>query len=203
MKVLGITGNIAAGKSLITSILAERGVHVIDADAVVHALYHRGNPVFDAVTARFGESVAGTEAIDRATLAAIVFSDREAMLDLERIVHPAVGIAIRERLDARPPEIPAVIEAIRLVEGVSADFIDELWIVTAPRTEHIARLTAQRGYDSATAGQRLDAQTEPAEKEREFNARRPGVPVHYLVNSGTVEELRAAVESAWETFLRA
>ena len=66
MKVLGITGNIAAGKSLAASMLAERGAHVIDADAVVHELYHRGTPVFEAVTARFGESVAGAEAIDRA-----------------------------------------------------------------------------------------------------------------------------------------
>ena len=202
MKVLGITGNIAAGKSLAASMLAERGAHAIDADAVVHELYRHGTLVFDAVTARFGESVAGSEAIDRAELASIVFGDREAMLELERIVHPAVGDAIRERLESRPPATPAVIEAIRLVEGVSADFVDELWIVTAPRDEQIARLAEQRGLDRAGAEQRLDAQTDPAEKERAFKERRPGVPVNYLVNSGSVEDLQAAVELAWETFLK-
>ena len=202
MKVLGITGNIAAGKSIIAAMLAERGAQGIDADAVVHKLYQRGTLVFEAVTARFGESVAGTEAIDRAALAAIVFSDREAMLELERIVHPAVGMAIRERLESRPPAKPAVIEAIRLVEGVSADFVDELWIVTAPRDEQIARLAGQRGLDRAGAEQRLDAQTDPAEKERAFKERRPGVPVNYIVNSGSVEDLRSVVDSAWRAFLK-
>ncbi len=201
MKVLGITGNIAAGKSLAASMLAERGAHVIDADAVVHKLYHRGTRVFEAVTARFGESVAGAEAIDRAELASIVFADREAMLELESIVHPAVGEAIRERLETRPPATPAVIEAIRLVEGVSADLIDELWIVTALRDEQISRLAEQRGLDRAGAEKRLDAQSDPAAKERAFKERRPGVPVRYLANPGSVEELRAGVELAWEAFL--
>lgn len=202
MKVLGITGNIAAGKSLAASMLAQRGAHVIDADAIVHELYHRGTPVFDAVTARFGEAVAGPDFIDRAALAAIVFSDRPAMLDLERIVHPAVGAAIRARLDAGPPDTPAVIEAIRLVEGVSADFIDELWIVTASRAEHLARLTAQRRLNPADAERRLDAQTAPAMKEQAFRARRPDIAVTYLTNSGSVEDLRAAVNRAWEAFLQ-
>ena len=202
MKVLGITGNIAAGKSLTASMLSELDAHVIDADAVVHELYDRGTSVFDAVIARFGEAVAGPNAINRVELASIVFGDREAMLDLERIVHPTVGAAIQERLQNRPPDTPAVIEAIRLVEGFSADFIDELWIVTAPRDQQIARLSRQRGLDRATADQRLDAQTDPAEKERTFNARRPGVPVHFLVNSGSVEEMRPLVEQAWELFLQ-
>lgn len=202
MKILGVTGNIAAGKSLATSMLAERGAHVIDADAVVHELYHRGTPVFDAVTAWFGESIAGSEAIDRVELASIVFGDREAMLELERIVHPAVGEAIRERLESRPPATPAVIEAIRLAEGVSADFVDELWIVTAPRDEQIARLAEQRQLDRAGAEKRLDAQTDPAEKERAFKERRPGVPVNYIANSGSVEELRSVVDSAWRAFLK-
>ena len=202
MKILGITGNIAAGKTLVTAMLAERGAYVIDADAVVHELYQRGTTIFRTVTARFGESVAGPEAIDRGELASVVFGDREAMLELERIVHPAVGEAIRERLETRPPAAPAVIEAIRLVEGVSADLVDELWIVTAPRDSQIARLAEQRGLDRAGAERRLDAQTPPEEKERTFSERRPGVPVSYIENSGSVDELRALVERAWKVFLQ-
>jgi dephospho-CoA kinase len=201
MQVLGITGNIAAGKTLIAALLAARGAHVVDADALVHELYQHGTPVFAAVAARFGDAVAGADAIDRAALAAIVFADRAAMRDLERIVHPAVGDAIRRRLDECPPGAPAVIEAIRLVEGASADLVDAVWIVTAPRDEHIARLGAQRGLGRADAEQRLDAQTPPEEKERTFNERRPGVPVSYIENSGSVEALRGEVERAWETFL--
>ena len=201
MQVLGITGNIAAGKTLIATMLAEHGAHVVDADARVHELYLRGTPVFQAVAKRFGDAVAGPDAIDRAALATIVFANRAAMLDLERIVHPAVGDAIRRRLDECPPGSPAVIEAIRLVEGASAELIDALWIVTAPRDEHIARLGAKRGLGRADAEQRLDAQTPPEEKERTFNARRPGVPVSYIENAGSVDELRAAVEVAWKAFL--
>lgn len=202
MKVLGITGNIAAGKSVVASMLAERGAHIIDADAVVHELYQRGTSVFEGVVARFGDAVAGPEAIDRGELASIVFGDREAMLELERIVHPGVGEAIRERLETRPPAAPAVIEAIRLVEGVSADLVDELWIVTAPRDSQIARLAKQRGLDRAGAERRLDAQTDPAEKERAFKERRPGVTVNYIVNSGSIDDLRALVERAWKVFLQ-
>ena len=202
MKILGITGNIAAGKSLASSILAEWGTHIIDADTIVHALYRRGNPVFDAVTAHFGKSVAKQEGIDRAALAAIVFSDRKAMQKLERMVHPAVGRAIRKQLSTLPPKTPAVIEAIRLVEGSSAHLIDELWIVTAPHNKQLDRLVRQRGYDRVTAEQRLDAQTNPIDKEREFRAIRPKSPVHYLENAGTVKELRTSVKRSWEAFLK-
>ena len=77
------------------------------------------------------------------------------------------------------------------MEGSSAHLIDELWIVTAPHNKQLDRLVHQRGYDRATAEQRLDAQTNPIDKEREFRALRPNIPVHYLENAETVEELRA------------
>jgi dephospho-CoA kinase len=202
MKILGITGNIATGKSLASSILAEWGAHVIDADTIVHTLYRRGNRVFDAVTAHFGKSVAGREGIDRAVLATIVFSDRKAMQTLERIVHPAVGRAIGNQLSALPPKTPAVIEAIRLVEGSSAHLIDELWIITAPHNEQLDRLVRRRGYSRATAEQRLGTQTNPIDKEREFRALRPNIPVYYLENTGTVEELRTSIKRSWKAFLK-
>ena len=201
MKILGITGNIAAGKSLASSILAEWGAHVIDADTIVHTLYQRGTPVFDAVTKHFGESITGQESIDRTALATIVFSDRKAMQQLERIVHPAVGKAIRNHLTALAPKTPAVIEAIRLVEGSSAHLIDELWIVTAPHNEQLDRLVRRRGYDRAAAKQRLAAQTNPIDKERAFRALRPNIPIHYLENARTIDELRISIKRSWKAFL--
>jgi dephospho-CoA kinase len=131
--VIGLTGNIAAGKSTVAAMLAELGAEVIDADALTHELMVPGAPVNDAIVARFGADMRLPDgAIDRRRLGALVFADPAALADLEAIVHPAVLAETARRLAACTRPV-AVVEAIKVIEaGMAADY-DAVWVVTADR----------------------------------------------------------------------
>src|SRR4051794_4806189 len=114
--VIGLTGNIASGKSLISQLLQERGAVVIDADRVAHEVLAAGTPETASIAERFGPDVLGPDgAVNRQALGAIVFADRQALQDLEAITHPGTRNRIYERLEAAPDV--AVLEAIKLLEG--------------------------------------------------------------------------------------
>ena len=201
LRVLGLTGNIASGKSTVAEILADLGAKVIDADRLVHGLYRAGTPTFEAIVGRFGTEVAGREDIDRRALGDMVFGDPEAMAVLEAIVHPAVAAQIRELL-RQPSDAPArVIEAIKLVESETVTLIDELWIVTASREARLKRLAEFRGLESVEAAKRVDSQSSAAAKARLFEKRRPGTPVVLIDNDGGLDRTRDAVLAAWRAFI--
>ena len=95
MIVVGLTGGIGAGKSTVSTMLAERGAVIVDADAIVRELQAPGAPLLDVLAARFGSGIIDSHgALDRAALAAIVFDDRSALDDLNALVHPAVRAEI-------------------------------------------------------------------------------------------------------------
>src|SRR5260370_3757435 len=121
-RIIGITGNIACGKTAVGHILLELGAErYIDADALVHELYQRGKPIAVKVAETFGPAVVAPDgSIDRKALGAIVFQDAEAMQRLESIVHPAVGLAIANELATVSPRGIAIIDAVKLLEGASS-----------------------------------------------------------------------------------
>ncbi|MEA2642366.1 MAG: dephospho-CoA kinase [Chloroflexota bacterium] len=187
--VVGLTGNIASGKSAVATMLAELGADVIDADHVVHEVYSSGAPEVAAIRDRFGPTVIAADgSIDRAALGHLAFADRAAMADLEAIVHPAVRERIRSRIATTEAAV-AVIEAIKLIEGPLAQMCDAIWVVTAPREQRIARLMATRGLAEPEAAQRVDAQNPEAEKVRAADI--------VLENTGTIQELHRQVLAAW------
>src|SRR5262245_39444760 len=98
--LIGLTGNIACGKSSVLAVLAELGAQVIDADRVTHELQQPGQPVYDAIVAEFGAGILAAPGgpIDRRALGSIVFADPAALRRLERIVHPAVHQRIKDWL---------------------------------------------------------------------------------------------------------
>ena len=99
MIVVGLTGGIGAGKSTVSALLAERGAVVVDADAIVRDVQRPGSPVLAAIAERFGaEVIAADGSLDRAALAAVAFSDPDALSDLNAIVHPAVNAEMGERV---------------------------------------------------------------------------------------------------------
>ena len=201
MRVLGLTGNIASGKSTVAEILAGLGAGVIDADRLVHRLYTAGTPTFEAIVERFGAEVAGRAEIDRPALGEMVFGDALAMAALEAIVHPAVAAEIRKLL-RQPGNVPATaIEAIKLVESEAAALIDELWIVTASREVRLRRLEESRGLESGEAAKRVDSQSSDEAKARLFERRRPGAPLIYIDNDGDLDRTRSAVLDAWRAFV--
>ena len=198
--VIGLTGNIATGKSTVAALLAELGAHVIDADRVAHRAMAPGGPAYQAVLDAFGTDLVRPDgSIDRRRLGQIVFGDPAALARLEAIVHPAVFDLVRaeiERIAANwqgdEPEPVVVIEAIKLLEaGMSVTLCDQVWVVTAPPAQQLRRLVKQRGLSEAEARQRMAVQGAQEEK-----ARRADVVID---NGGSLDEVRAQVRAAWQS----
>jgi len=187
--IVGLTGNIATGKSEVARMLAELGARIIDADQVAHTMMQPGGPAYPAVVKAFGRGILAADGtIDRAALGSIVFRDPVALRWLEVAVHPAV-IAEVERRISRATEAVVVVEAIKLVEAGMHRRYDSLWVVTAPRRLQIERLVASRGLTETEAALRIDAQ--PPQKEK------AAVADVVIVNDGDLDALRERVEGAW------
>jgi dephospho-CoA kinase len=188
--LIGLTGNIGSGKSTVGAQLGELGAFVVDADLVYRELIEPGQPAFSAVVELFGQDVVGLDGrIDRRALGAIVFRDGNALRRLEQATHPLVLARIDEILAREQPRV-AVHEAIKLIESGGADRCDELWVVTAPREQQVARLVASRGLTPDDAALRVDAQPPQAEK-----AARADV---VIANEGDLTALRSRVAREWE-----
>jgi dephospho-CoA kinase len=200
MYIIGLTGNIATGKSTVARLLAACGAEVIDADALAHETMAPGSAVWQAIREAFGAVVvAGDGSIDRRALGQIVFSDPQALARLEAIVHPAVRCLLLRRLAALrrrqdPPRV-VVIEAIKLIEGGLAPLCDALWVVVAPREVQVRRLVRSRHLSPADAALRVDAQPPQEEKQALADV--------VLVNAGKLADLKRQVREAWASLPKA
>jgi len=192
--VIGLTGNIASGKTTVGRLLLEQGAQrYIDADLLVHQLYEPGQPVYAAVVEAFGPGVVDTQgALNRRALGAIVFNDPEALRRLERIVHPAVHAAIAAELQQLPADAIAVVDAVKLIEGGSAQLAHSRWLVTCAPEEQLRRLIELRGLSEAEARARLLAQP-PVEP-------RLKLVDEVIDNSGDLTATRAQVRAAFARF---
>ena len=186
---IGLTGNIACGKSTVGRLLVERGAEYVDADRLVHALMEPGTPENAAIVARFGPAVRDADGrIDRRALGSLVWSDPAALRDLEAILHPGVRAAVRRRLaESTAPAI--VVDAIKLIEGGLAREMDAVWVVTCPRAEQVRRLVDTRGLTAAEAEARIGAQGPQEEKVRHAT-----LVIH---NDGSLADLERQVDAAW------
>jgi dephospho-CoA kinase len=187
--VIGLMGPIASGKSTVAEMLRQRGAEVIDADRVYRSLLVPGSALWRRVVERFGGSIVRSDGeIDRAALAEIVFTDREALADLDRITHPAVVAEIRSQI-ARTSAPLVVLEAVKLVQSGLASDVDALWFITADPETRLRRLISRSGMDEASARARiLSAPSSVPE----------GVEVDAIVdNSGDLASASAAVDDAW------
>jgi len=168
--IIGLTGNIACGKSTVVQTLADAGVHTIDADAVTRHLQQPGQPVYDAIVTAFGTGILLPDgSLDRKALGAIVFADPVQLTRLEHLIHPVVRQHILDWLAALPsgsPAVPtiAVIDAIKLIESGWPAICNAVWVVTAPRDLQIERLCRTRNMTPAEAVTRIDAQAPQADK---------------------------------------
>lgn len=208
VRVIGLTGTIGSGKSVVRQMLEELGACTVDADALVHRLYETDEALMAQLAARFGASIVAGGRVDRQALAGAVFgapgapADPQALAALEAIVHPAVLRLEDEAIAAaRAAGRPVcAIEAIKLVESGGAARCDELWIViTEPRVQ-LERLEA-RGLSRNEAQRRLAAQGSPAGWIAAFVAQsaqlgRPR-PVAVIDNSGSLEHTRRQIQRLW------
>jgi dephospho-CoA kinase len=191
---IGLTGGIGSGKSTVAAMLAELGASVIDADKVGHDVYRPGSEGFRLVRNTFGAEVVGADGtIDRKALGARVFADAASLARLNALLHPLIGVAIRERIAAARaarPEAPVVVEAAIMLEA-GWRFFDRIWVVLVGRETAVARVTASRGLAPDEVERRIDAQLSNAERRRHAAL--------VIENDGTLDALRAQVEAAWRT----
>jgi dephospho-CoA kinase len=162
MFVCGLTGGIAAGKSVVSRRLAERGAAVVDADLLAREVVEPGTPGLAAIAERFGGGVLAADgSLDRPALGALVFSDPGARRDLEAITHPAVRELSRRRMAeavAGDPARVVVYDVPLLVETRGAGEFDVVVVVHAPAEERVARLVQLRGMPEQEARRRVAAQ---------------------------------------------
>ena len=189
-RVIGLTGPIGAGKSLVAGMLRELGAKVIDADAVVHDEQSRGTVGYSAIVQTFGTGVLGEDKeIDRKKLADEVFADPKKLARLERIMHPRVIARILEARKMLRDGDVMVVEAIKLLESDLRNVCDEIWVVLAPRAVLIERLRA-RGLPQAEADMRLARQA----TEEEFRAAADVI----ILNDGDRDATQTRVREAWD-----
>ena len=188
--LVGLTGGIGSGKSLVAELLAARGATIIDADVLARLAVAPGTPGLASVVARFGQGVVRPDgSLDRAALGRVVFGDPEARRDLEAIIHPAVR-ARAAALTAAAPAGAVVVQVIPLlVETGQQDAFDKVVVVDVDPDVQLSRITARDGLTEAEARARLRAQ---ATRE----ARLAAADV-VLQNNGTPEDLAAAVDRLW------
>jgi len=189
--LIGLTGPIGCGKSTVARWLAERGGTVIDADVLAREATADGEPTIEPIRLRFGNRVFQQDgSLDRAELARLVFSDPEALRDLERIVHPQVRRRVLDRLEAaRLAGDPfVVVEAIKLVEGGLAEQCDEVWLVECGDETQRARLSS-RGMAQDEIDRRISAQADLVTRLRPRVTRQ-------ICTDGSFAEVERTVEEA-------
>jgi dephospho-CoA kinase len=186
--VIGLTGNIATGKSVVRKMLEHLGAFTIDADAFAHRAMAKGGPAYAAVVKTFGEWLLTPDGeVNRAYLGKIVFAEPAALAKLEAIVHPFVGQAIDVLLKRSKAPV-AAIEAIKLIESGLAQECDALWVVNVPEPVQEARLIEKRKMSEAEAALRIAAQAPQAEKIKAATT--------VIDNSGTFEDTWTQVQAA-------
>lgn len=194
-RILGITGNIACGKTSVGKMLLDLGVEkYIDADALVHQLYQSGQPIAREVAKTFGAGVIAADgSVDRQALGALVFQDAQALRRLEEIVHPAVGRAMLQELASVSSDGIVVIDAVKLLEGGSGALCQSKWLIVCPEEQEMARLMARNGLSEEEARARVQAQ--PSVERR--------LPLvdEVIDNGGSLAETQHQVESAFQRFL--
>ncbi len=191
--VIGLTGGIASGKSVVSQMLAERGALVIDADKVGHEAYAPGSGCYEAVIAAFGRDVVGADGqIDRKALGGKVFGAPAERKRLEGIVWPWMRETMERRLAGlRGEGIPVVVlEAAVLIEADWIPIVDQVWLVTVSPEIARERIMSRNGLTAEQADARIGAQLTNAERERHAQV--------VIDNSTSLDELRRRVDAEWE-----
>jgi dephospho-CoA kinase len=189
MVLVGLTGGIASGKSLVAAELAARGAIIIDADVLAREVVEPGTPGLAAIIERFGPQLLTDGRLDRAHLAEIVFADPAARRDLERIVHPAVRARAVE-LERAAGSAAVVVHVIPLLVETGQQWNFDLVVtIDVDHETQIQRMMARNGFSRAEAESRIAAQA--AREDR-----RAAADV-VLDNSGDVAQLKDQIDALW------
>ena len=192
MRIIGLTGGIASGKTSVAAFLERLGAAVVDADLLAREIVMPGEPALASIVASFGTKVlddAGS--LDRAALAEIVFSDPAARRTLEAITHPAIRARAEQKLTGlrEAGVATAFYVAPLLIEAGNSSRVDEIWVVYLDRESQLERLMARDSLGREAALRRIASQMPMEEKKRLGRI--------VIDNRGTREELEAQVLRLW------
>ncbi|WP_245527109.1 dephospho-CoA kinase [Brevibacterium mcbrellneri] len=193
--LIGLTGGIGAGKSTVAQLFEERGVPIVDADAIARDVVKPGEPALAELVEHFGESILGADGeLNRGKLAEVAFADAESHEALNAIMHPAISAETSKRIDVLRGDHPVIVHDVPLlVEAGLAGNYDLTVLVDTPAEVRLQRLTELRGMDPEDAKKRIAAQA--------TDEQRRAVCDVALDNSGDIEHLRAQFEQMWERFI--
>ena len=192
---IGLTGNIATGKSVVRKMLEHLGAYGIDADVLSHRAIAQGAPGYQPVVDTFGRWILNSEGeIDRKKLGNLVFSSPEAMAKLEEIVHPLVRQAL-DVLARRTKQRVIVIEAIKLLESDLHTMCDQIWVTRAPSALQLERLLDKRDLTRQEAQDRINAQAPATQKLTKADV--------VIENDGPFEKTWDQVFQAWQEITEA
>ena len=196
MRVVGLTGGIASGKSTVSAMFRDLGAQVIDADQVARDVVEPGTPGLEEVARRFPGVVDATGQLDRAALGRRVFADPDERRALEAILHPRIREEVARRTEAlaRAGVKVVLYDAALLIENGLHRGMDGVILVSAPESVQRARLAARDALDEAAITARLAAQLPLADKRAHAT--------WVVDNGGTLDETRAQVRRIWEEILR-
>jgi dephospho-CoA kinase len=192
VKLIGLTGGIASGKSTVGRVLQRAGVDVIDADVLAREAVGVGSVGLAAIRARFGDDVMAADGgLDRKALGAIVFADESARRDLNAIVHPEVARLAAERLSSlreRGTDV-AVYEVPLLFENGLDAMMDATILVACPESVQLQRVITRDGLSAEAALARISSQMPLDEKRRRAS--------FIIENDGSLEDLAARTARVW------
>ena len=191
-RIIGLTGGIGSGKSTVARLMRKLGACVIDTDKLAHEVYQPGTDAWNDIIGAFGRRVTGPNGeIDRTVLGQIVFKDPAALERLNRIMHPRVLEMTRQSIEkCRKQRVPVVvIEVPLLIEAGWEGLVDEVWVVTAPKTKIIERLKKQRGLTEYEIAARHDARLPEAGLVKSGDV--------IIVNDGSRQYLKKRIVELW------
>lgn len=193
MKVIGLTGGIACGKSTVSKMLADLGAAVIDVDMIARKVMKKGTPVWQRVKETFGDEYLLPDGeIDRKKLGELVFSNPEALKNLNSITHPTIQREVLseiERLKTKGGYKAIVVDAALLIEAGWCDMVNEVWLVVVDKETQIGRLMRRNGLTRQQALNRINSQMDQEAKMRYAD--------RIIDNSHGLEHTRKQVERLW------
>lgn len=200
MRVIGLTGGIASGKTAVSDILAQRGAVILDTDLIAREVVEPGQAAWKDIQTEFGaEMFLPDGRLDRERLGARVFADPVARERLNTITHPRIRETLMQRLDglrasAAPPPAAVLVVPLLFEKGLDA-WVEESWVVDIPETLQRERLAARDGLAPDAVKARLDSQMSRAD--------RLARATHVISNAGDRAALAAQVQALWQQMLEA
>jgi dephospho-CoA kinase len=194
MRVLGLTGGIGSGKSLVSQRFRELGADVIDADQLAREVVEPGAPTLDEIRKSFGEEILLENGrLNRPKLASMIFGDPAARARLDAITHPAIQERMRQEV-ANRAERPGllILDIPLLYENGRQDQVEKVIVVWVDRPTQLIRLMQRSGLSHSQAEERIDSQMPLDEKRRRAD--------EVIDNTGTIEETQRQVDAIYERY---